>query len=511
MRREFSKFVLVLSIEFILLVNCGFAQMYQEWSRRFTSAYEASGNAICVDDSGNVYITGSVNTSPSISKCTTIKYNKYGDSLWVRDYKRPGSDYNHGMDILLDDSVNVYVAGASSVIKYDKYGMLKWTVYDSAVYTQLIFDSLGYIYTAGLGAGRYVVTKYDRNGNRIWINRHNGAHKLYELKMDASGNILITGNTEYISTYYDYTTIKYSGVYGNIIWKRNYNGLAPPPLAEDYSYGLTTDNQANVYVTGASQDANSIFNCTTVKYDSSGNIIWVKRIYPPSNGYAIEVDQQQNVYLAGRSSGYNFTFKLDINGNIVWTRIYPTTDIYAANLPVIILDSINNVYVTANIDSNNHTRYGAIKYNNNGNQLFVVNYHYTNVEFNYVQDMAIDKSGRVYLTGNSNFRIATVKYSPTTTGIQQNVSIPEDYVLGQNYPNPFNPATAVSFTIPKPGNVSFKIFDSKGSEVRNYLNTFLQSGTYNVQIEGSDLPSGVYFYELRSNDFREAKRMILLK
>jgi hypothetical protein len=98
-----------------------------------------------------------------------------------------------------------------------------------------------------------------------------------------------------------------------------------------------------------------------------------------------------------------------------------------------------------------------------------------------------------------------------TTGISGNSGIVESYSLSQNYPNPFNPATAVSFTIPKAGNVSFKVFDSKGSEVRNYLNTFLQSGTYNVQIEGSDLTSGVYFYELRTDDFREAKRMILLK
>ena len=492
--------------------------MQTDWVSRFSGpgAYEDSGNAICVDDSGNVYVTGSVQTSPSITKCTTIKYNKSGDSLWVRDYKRPGDDYNHGIDILLDDSGNVFVAGTSFLIKYSKNGMLKWIVYDSADYKKIILDSEGSIYAAGLGAGRYVVTKYDRNGNRIWINKHNGAHKLYGLKMDASGNILITGHTRYITTYYDYTTIKYSGIYGNIIWKRNYNGLAPPPLSMDNSYALATDNQANVYVTGASEDANSISNCTTVKYDSLGNEIWVRRIYPPSNGYAIEVDQHQNVYLAGRSAGYNFTFKLDINGNIVWTKTYPTTNIYATNLPEIILDSINNVYVTVNIDSNNYTRYGAIKYDNNGNQLFVVQYYAAANRYSYVQDMFVDRNGSLYLTGMSQgpgtyYDYATVKYSPIITSIQENVLLPEEYVLEQNYPNPFNPATNVSFTIPRPGNVSFKVFDSKGSEVRNYLNTFLQSGTYNVQIEGSDLASGVYFYELRTDDFREAKRMILLK
>ena len=507
-------------IYLIILSSCSYssAQMQTDWVSRFSgpNAFEDSGNSMCVDDSGNVYVTGSVQTSPSITKCTTIKYDKFGDSLWVRDYKRPGHDYNIGNDILLDDSGNIYVAGTSFLLKYSKNGMLKWNSYDSADYKKIILDSEGFIYAAGLGAGRYVVTKYDRNGNRIWINRHNGAFKLYDLKIDKSGNILITGNTEYVTTYYDYTTIKYSGDYGNIIWKRNYNGLAPPPLAEDYSYALTTDNQANVYVTGASQDANSIFNCTTVKYDSSGNEIWVKRIYPPSNGYDVEVDQQQNVYLAGRSSGYNFTFKLDINGNIVWTRTYPTTDIYATNFPDLFLDSINNIYVTANIDSNNYTRYGAMKYDNSGNRIFVVQYYTTANRFSYVHDMFVDRKGSVYLTGKSQgpgtyYDYATVKYSPITTSIQENVPMPEEYVLEQNYPNPFNPVTNVSFTIPKAGNVSLKVFDSRGSEVRNYMNTFLQSGSYEVKIDGSDLPSGVYFYELRTDDFRKAKRMVLLK
>ncbi len=111
----------------------------------------------------------------------------------------------------------------------------------------------------------------------------------------------------------------------------------------------------------------------------------------------------------------------------------------------------------------------------------------------------------------SNIQQAIEESVIGTTGITGNSGIVESYSLSQNYPNPFNPATTVSFTIPKPGNVSFRVFDPKGSEVRNYLNAFLQSGTYNVQIEGSDLPSGVYFYELQTEDFREAKRMILLK
>ena len=257
-----------------------------------------------------------------------------------------------------------------------------------------------------------------------------------------------------------------------------------------------------MYVTGASQDANSIFNCTTVKYDSSGNEIWVKRIYPPSNGYDIEVDQQQNVYLAGRSSGYNFTFKLDMNGNIVWTRTYPTTDIYATNFPDLFLDSINNIYVTANIDSNNYTRYGAMKYDNSGNRIFVVQYYTTANRFSYVHDMFVDRKGSVYLTGKSQghgtyYDYATVKYSPMITGVQETVSIPESYFLDQNFPNPFNPTTTIRFGIITSGNVSLKVYDILGREVAVLADEYLRAGSYERVFDAGNLSSGVYFYTLR--------------
>ena len=95
----------------------------------------------------------------------------------------------------------------------------------------------------------------------------------------------------------------------------------------------------------------------------------------------------------------------------------------------------------------------------------------------------------------------------------QNISteIPERYSLNQNYPNPFNPSTEVKFTIPHAGNVSFKVYDARGYEVKSYAETNLQEGTYSVKIDGADLSSGTYFYELIAGNFRDAKRMVLIK
>ena len=498
--------------------------MQTEWVRRYTGSgsLDDAASAIIVDDSGNVIVTGGVEISSGY-KCTTIKYNRYGDSLWVRDYQKPGNNYNLGHDIKLDDSGNVYIAGAVSLIKYDKYGNLKWTRYDSTDYNKLVIDSLGNIYVAGVGSGRYTVAKYDQNGNRFWITKYPGAYKLHDLSLDNTGNILVTGETEYINTSYDYNTIKYTNG-GRIIWIRHYSGPGPPPLAYDFPYALTTDNAANVYVTGASEDPSKTFNCATVKYDSAGNVIWVKRMHPPVVGYDIEVDEFQNVYITGRSDGTNNTIKLDIDGNIVWTRTYPTTDGFAPNYAVLILDSAKNIYVTANIDSNTYTRYGAIKYDNNGNQLFIVNYTYPGNHFNYVYDMFVDKKGTVYLTGTSQgsgtyYDYATVKYSSIITGISENNLFPEKYELGQNYPNPFNPSTIINYQLSMFSNVSLKVYDVLGQEVKTLVNENKPAGRYEVTFNGADFPSGVYFYRLvvspsnpmESDVFTDVKRMVLIK
>lgn len=98
------------------------------------------------------------------------------------------------------------------------------------------------------------------------------------------------------------------------------------------------------------------------------------------------------------------------------------------------------------------------------------------------------------------------------TGTNEPVSnIPLFYELNQNYPNPFNPKTNIKFGVPKYGYVSFKIYDITGKYIATYLNGYIEAGYYNVEIDGSSLASGIYFYTLEANDFKETKKMILIK
>ena len=92
-----------------------------------------------------------------------------------------------------------------------------------------------------------------------------------------------------------------------------------------------------------------------------------------------------------------------------------------------------------------------------------------------------------------------------------NNSIPSDFSLSQNYPNPFNPSTKIKFSVPQTSYVSLRIYDMLGNEITTLVNEELAQGEYNVDFIASDLSSGVYFYQLRTNEFNEIKKMVLLR
>ncbi len=90
--------------------------------------------------------------------------------------------------------------------------------------------------------------------------------------------------------------------------------------------------------------------------------------------------------------------------------------------------------------------------------------------------------------------------------------VPGEYSLQQNYPNPFNPSTTINFSLAKAGNVNLKIYDILGREVKVLVDQKpYQAGTYQITFDASQLSSGIYFYQLNSGDFKQTKKMMLLK
>ena len=107
-------------------------------------------------------------------------------------------------------------------------------------------------------------------------------------------------------------------------------------------------------------------------------------------------------------------------------------------------------------------------------------------------------------------------WSDIATSVTPISTIAESFKLSQNYPNPFNPTTKINFSLPVNGNVSLKVYDAIGKEVSNLVNGRLNSGSYTVDFNGSNLNSGVYFYKIvvsgeNGSVYSDMKKLMLVK
>jgi hypothetical protein len=101
--------------------------------------------------------------------------------------------------------------------------------------------------------------------------------------------------------------------------------------------------------------------------------------------------------------------------------------------------------------------------------------------------------------------------SPTAVADKGNDGVPLSYNLSQNYPNPFNPTTKISYAIRKPGLVRIELYNTLGQKVRTLVDEVKPAGAYTLEIQANNLPSGVYFYRISAGDFKQTRKMLLMK
>jgi len=102
-------------------------------------------------------------------------------------------------------------------------------------------------------------------------------------------------------------------------------------------------------------------------------------------------------------------------------------------------------------------------------------------------------------------------YSYILTGIEQLSDGIKEYSLSNNYPNPFNPSTTISYSVPEIEFVTLKVYDVLGNEISILVNEEKPVGSYEVDFNATELPSGIYFYRLQAGSFVETKKMVLMK
>jgi len=115
-------------------------------------------------------------------------------------------------------------------------------------------------------------------------------------------------------------------------------------------------------------------------------------------------------------------------------------------------------------------------------------------------------------TATANSGTGIYEYSFITSNVgNPNSGLPATYNLCQNYPNPFNPTTSIDYQLPHNGFVKLAVYDMLGREVSVLVNGYKKAGYYQVQFNGANLTSGIYFYRINSDNFVAVKKMILVK
>ncbi len=263
-----------------------------------------------------------------------------------------------------------------------------------------------------------------------WTARYNGPGNGYDqgkaIAIDAAGNSYVTGSSSN-GTSYDYVTVKY-GPSGNQIWEARYNGTGN---SYDYPSDIKVDAAGNSYVTGYATDLVNGYDFVTVKYNSAGVQQWVATYNGTSNGfdyaYGLALDAAGNVYVVGSAAMNTWytditTIKYDNNGVQQWVKWYGQST-QSDQGKSIGLDAAGNVYVTGSaVISGTYTDYATIKYDNSGNQQWVMTFDGLAAKGDYANSIAVDAAGNSYVTGYATtsgfyYDYCTIKYN--TGGTQQ--------------------------------------------------------------------------------------------
>ncbi|MBX7140565.1 MAG: SBBP repeat-containing protein [Chitinophagales bacterium] len=381
-----------------------------QWTKFYNNVDNDYGKKVFVDASGNVYVAGQTDVNSSGGNTdydyVTIKYNSSGAQQWAKTFGNAAQNDEDPGALFADGSGNVYVTGKSDVnalaavtadnyltVKYNSSGTLQWSVYLDGSATNSDDIAEGFVY-------------------------------------DGSTYLYVVGGSENTTTQEDGTVVKYAVSNGAASWTKSYNGKGD---FSDKVQAIISDAKKNVYVTGYVFNYKQRKDLFLAKLNSSGATTWF-RTYDFSQqddeGKAITLDTSGNIYVAGNSIGNGtsddyVTLKFDSSGNLLWTARYDFTGEADVATGIAVNPSNGLVFVTGYSDQNvssKITNYdiATVKYSSTGSQLTAARYNGSGNGIDRAVDIAINPSvlsGGLYtiVTGKtwngSNYDIVTLKYN----------------------------------------------------------------------------------------------------
>jgi uncharacterized delta-60 repeat protein len=257
--------------------------------------------------------------------------------------------------------------------------------------------------------------------NFYWANVHNGigdySDKIKASTIDNSGNIYLAGFTMTLN-HHDMLVIKLNAS-GDTLWTRTHNGFNN---SEDEANDVAVDALGNVYVTGYANNDSSNEDFVTLKYNSSGNLLWIATFNDPfgddDEANSIALDGSGNVYVTGTTTkntdktneDYR-TIKYNSSGVQQWATAFAGPGGGTDRAVKVVVDASGNPIVTGRSDNGEDDDWVTIKYNTNTGAALWTNFlDYTKND--RPETMTIDASGNVYITGRAkdiNYDVATRK------------------------------------------------------------------------------------------------------
>ncbi|MDR3665999.1 MAG: PQQ-binding-like beta-propeller repeat protein [Ignavibacteriaceae bacterium] len=414
--------------------------------------------------------------------------DKNGNDLWTFD--TPGFYPNDGGPILNRDSSVYFFSPNKNMYALDKNGKLKWKLNIWAdFWPQYPIDKSGFIYVP-IKDTICVVSSEGNIKKKIFLPNISPA-----LSFSIGGDTIFATTGGVVSKTGSLAAMDLNG---NILWTRSFpHHNSGVPLV---------DNQNKIYVFGADSSYNYYLYCIK----PNGTMDWQYPVEAIEDGSSPSMDINGNiVFFCPISIGQAYKgqiVSLDHNGNKKWSTTLEGDWFHNFVSIGLVCDAEGKIYGGGSTPGGNFYCLDS-----NG----VVLWTYTSGIFEYDSCPAIGSDGTLYIGYHNDGSVFCtqnlIAIKDSVTSINDAVENIKEFQLQQNYPNPFNPTTLIKYQIPKSGLVSLKIYDILGNEVVTLVNENKEQGFYTVTFDASKLSSGVYIYQLKSNDYSASKKMVLVK
>ena len=517
------------------------------------SAKWDQGRSIAIDSQGNQYITGAfwgtstfgghTLTASGDEDIFVAKLDPSGNWLWA--VKAGGTDWDEGWGIVVDGMDNACVTGY-----FEGTAMFG-----------------GHTLIAS-GHRNIFVAKLDTSGNWLWAVKANGTGS-FDITLDGDGNTYITGVFWGTASFGNHTLVASGGFdifaakldsSGNWLWAVKAGGTIEDN--GDFGVGIALDGTGSAYVTGyflgtANFGSHTLvasggFDIFVAKLDPSGNWLWAVKAGGTESdcGYAIATDGAGNAWVTGSFQGTAtfgshtltasgdeldnniFAAKLDPSGNWLWAvKAGGTeTDIGAK----ITVDEAGNSFVTGHFSGTaifgGHALIAAgeredifiAKLDPSGNWIWAFKAGGISDDRGY--GITLDRAGCGYVTGffasTADFGSHTLTASGTgdifvvklknVTPVEDNLAPQLVARLHNAYPNPLvrGGSALIKADIPERATGTLSIFNLRGQIVTRHK---LGPGTRQISFSGEGRPAGVYLYSLQCGDYRETRKLVLIK